>query len=184
MTYICGECGAEIPDDMDFCPRCGCVKEKAYRVGDSSAAVCPSCGNPVGPADLFCGVCGTKLNPVAQFPNIPAPVMRKHGYAAILLAFIPGFFNIYGLGHLVMRKWSRGLMFMAMGLIIWYINGWQLASSSSLVMILNIAVFFYQAIDITRIIYSPEDKARWTGPRSTVRAHWTGSWGILLPSIP
>lgn len=158
MKHICGECGAQIDEGMDFCPRCGCMKDKSYVVDDSgmTSRVCPQCGEPVGRIDEFCGKCGCKLNPQPVMP-MPFPRMRKNGNLALILAILPGFFNIFGLGHLVMKKYSRGCMFLGISLILWYLNGWQLSSSNMTVMILDLLVFFYQSMDIFRVVYAPGD---------------------------
>ncbi len=183
MMYVCGECGAEIPEGMDFCSRCGCMRDKAFRVdegGALSSAVCPGCGAPCGPADLFCGRCGARLELAVQV-RTAQPRMRRNGTVAILLALIPGFFNIFGLGHFVLKEWSRGSMFVAITAVIWYLNGWQLSNSSFLVMVVVLGMYMYQAMDILRLAYSPERSGgpkkprdeRWTGRRSTARRHWT-----------
>ena len=67
------------------------------------------------------------------------------------------FFNIFGLGHLLMRNWSKGLMYLAISVIIWYMCGWTFVSSNLMITLLSVAVFFFQAMDIFRIIYTPED---------------------------
>lgn len=160
MRTICGECGAEIPDGMDFCPKCGCMREKAYRIDDSNggmpSSTCPKCGAPCGPADLYCGKCGQKLEPTLQFPV--QPKMRKNGNLAVFLALVPGFFNIFGLGHLVLKEWSRGIMFLVITVVLWYINGWSFVNTNFVVTIIDLLVYVYQAMDILRLAYKPEDK--------------------------
>ena len=112
---------------------------------------CPKCGAQVPDNAQFCGSCGAQL-PQVQFVR---PVLRKHGAIALALGLIPGFFNIFGLGHLVMREWSKGAMFLAMSVILIYVNG-GLISTSFLMSILSVAVYFYQCMDLIRAVYSPE----------------------------
>ncbi len=81
------------------------------------------------------------------------PVMNRRGGLALVLGLIPGFFNIFGLGHLVLKQYSRGVMFLVMTAVLWYLNGWQLFSQSFLVSVLSITLFFYQALDLMRHIY-------------------------------
>ena len=160
MRYICHDCGHEIPEDMDFCPRCGCMRSRSTPVDDATGypvSVCPECGAARSPGDEFCGACGVKLPPAAVVRPYVQPRMRRNGVLAMMLAILPGFFNVFGLGHLVMRQWSRGLMFLAMSLVIWYLCGWTFYSEDLLVTILSVMVFFYQAMDIFRVVYSPED---------------------------
>ncbi len=179
MRYICHDCGNEIPEDMDFCPRCGCMANKSTPIDDSGYPmnVCPGCGAVFAPGDRFCGSCGARLPDQATMVQpFYRPKLRRNGMAAILLALIPGFFNVFGLGHLLLRQWSRGCMFLALGLLMWYFNGWSFVSTSFLMAMMSIAVFFYQAMDVLRAAYAPEGR-RWTGPRSTARRPWTASWG-------
>ncbi len=160
MRHQCSECGNEIPESMDFCPHCGCLKSKSIPIDESgvTVAICPDCGHEISPSDSFCGNCGADLSHCHAPQPIRYPVMRKHAVLAIVLATIPGFFNIYGLGHFVLGKWSRGCMFLVMSAVMWYINGWQLASSNYFILLLNLLLFFFQISDIMRLAYSPEDK--------------------------
>lgn len=154
MKYICHDCGYEIPEDMEFCPHCGCMRDKSTPVDDQTGmplGVCPSCGAKTNPGDSFCGSCGAALPEV----RVMVPKMRKNGTLAIILGLFPGFFNIFGLGHLVMREWSKGAMFLAMSVILIYVNG-SLISTSFLMSILSVAVYFYQCMDLIRAVYSPE----------------------------
>lgn len=155
MKYICHDCGNEIPDDMDFCPRCGCLREKSTPVDDNSGmplGVCPSCGAKIGFGDAFCGACGAALPQVQMI----RPKMRKFGGVAMVLALIPGFFNIFGLGHLLLKSWARGLMFLALTAIMFYVNGMSLFPTSFMLSLISVAIYFYQAMDIVRVIYAPE----------------------------
>lgn len=154
MKLICGECRNAIPEGMDFCPRCGCTIDHAMALDDGNAVgrICPSCGNMCSRADTFCGGCGTRLPPVAG-PGYTMQVMNRRGGLALVLGLIPGFFNIFGLGHLVLKQYSRGVMFLVMTAVLWYLNGWQLFSQSFLVSVLSITLFFYQALDLMRHIY-------------------------------
>ena len=83
------------------------------------------------------------------------PKMRKNGMIAIILAMFPGFFNVFGFGHLVLKDWSKGAMFLAMSVILFYING-GFIPTTMLMSILSIAVYFYQCMDLIRVVYSPE----------------------------
>lgn len=159
MRYICHDCGYEIPDGMDFCPKCGCMADKATAVDDAGMPVrsCPECGTAAAPFDRFCKSCGADLGGIPQPIGLIKPQMRRNGALAFMLAVIPGFFNIFGLGHFVMKQWARGVMFLAISLVVWFINGWAMFSSNIMISVLSIVLFIYQLNDISRVIFAPED---------------------------
>ncbi len=168
MRYVCSQCGKEIPEDSDFCYYCGALKEKAYAFDADGTAdrYCHKCGHPIAPGESFCPECHTP---------IPRPVpmeMNKLAMPAVLLALIPGFFNIFGLGHLLMKQYARGGMFLIMSGILWWIYpGWSSAPSMA-ILFLRVGIFAYQLFDLYRFIYTPRGQ-RWIGPRSTGPRTWT-----------
>ncbi len=147
MKYICPECGSEIEDGADFCYNCGCLKSKAYAVRDAGAEgnICSKCGEEVSEGELFCRHCGA---PVAAAAT-PLKV-SSNSSLALLLAFVPGFFSIYGLGHLVLKEWIRASMFLSMTALYWYMR--MSYNNSWVLMLLSIGLFIYQTVDIFRLI--------------------------------
>ncbi len=157
MRYICHDCGNEIPDDMDFCLSCGCLREKATLVDDRTGmplGICLSCGADIVPGSAFCSTCGKEL-PGMTYLQLK---LRKHGTLALILALLSGFFNIFGLGHLVLREWSKGISFLVISLVLFYVNGFSLYSSTFLMSMLCVAVYFFQVMDLFRVAYSLEAK--------------------------
>ncbi len=157
MRYICHDCRNEIPDNMDFCPSCGCLRKKATLVDDRIGmplGICPSCGADIPPSSTFCGTCGKEL-PRMAYPQFK---LQKHGTLALILALLPGFFNIFGLGHLMLKEWSKGIMFLVISLVLFYVNGFSLYSSTFLMSILCVEVYFFQVMDLFRVAYSSEVK--------------------------
>ncbi len=177
------ECGHEIPDDLDFCPACGRMRDSGpepppessrreppgqgfFGQGEGQADgradgsdrygtygnVCPNCGRVYEPGSVYCGGCGTKL-PTSQGPmDYQMPRMGRREQVAVILAFIPGFFNIFGLGHLVVKSYARGVSFLLISLVMWYINGWSFMPESFWMVLLELLIYFYQAMDIMRVI--------------------------------
>ena len=147
MTFICPECGSQIDDDADFCYRCGCKKSKAtVRIdnGIYHQGTCPRCGAETHEGEMFCRQCGSPL-------AVSSPIrVGKDSYLALFLALIPGFFSVYGLGHLVLKEWIRGGMFLAMTAIYWYMR--SSSTNTLLLPFLSVGLFIYQAMDIARII--------------------------------
>jgi len=159
MRLICHDCGNEIPDGMDFCPKCGCMAEKATAVDESGipTRICPKCGTAASLDDRFCKSCGAALGGAAQPFAFVKPKMRRYGALAFMLAVIPGFFNIFGLGHFVLKQWSKGVMFLAISVVVWYVNGWSMFSSSLMMSLISIFIFIYQLNDVSRAMFAPED---------------------------
>jgi DNA-directed RNA polymerase subunit RPC12/RpoP len=74
----CRKCGAQIPDDSEFCPKCGAPQnDSVSRVNVTSSAgteseeilkemKCPNCGAPLNPAAgeamVVCQYCGTSIS--------------------------------------------------------------------------------------------------------------------------
>ncbi len=171
--YICSECGREIPGNSDFCYHCGSLREKAHVIDYGSAqtpygdlsSLCPECGLANEGDFKFCRHCGVEIKTVEtrEVNRTPpgvryrngygaTPVLQKNGGMAMLMAIVFGFVGIYGLGHLVMKKWSRGLMFLAMSAVNWYIY----ISSGTFpffILLISLLLFFKQSTEITNIAY-------------------------------
>lgn len=80
-----------------YCKNCG-------NAVDSNAAVCVSCGTPVGQGNKFCGNCGTELSPGAAVcmscgyavqQNVIASSDAKSKMAAGLLGIFLGAFGVH-----------------------------------------------------------------------------------------
>jgi len=173
MRYICRECGNEIENGADFCYFCGGLKKNAIAIDDSgkvtgSAPVCPSCGKFNSEGDEFCAYCGSKLNGMSETGYAPI-VPRKlnaRDYVSLILGLVPGVMNLFGLGHLVQKKWSRGFMYLGISAIIIYVRWFTPGLSGfMLIMIEMLGLFLYlkQSYELFTIIYSPQDKKE--GPK-------------------
>ncbi|MCL4333239.1 MAG: zinc-ribbon domain-containing protein [Candidatus Thermoplasmatota archaeon] len=75
----CRKCGAEIPDDSEFCPKCGAAQKAGQQAATGNAQEktgnqeevlkemkCPNCGAPLNPAPgeamVVCSYCGTSIS--------------------------------------------------------------------------------------------------------------------------
>jgi hypothetical protein len=154
MKYICPECGNEIPEGSDFCHVCGCLKSKSIKIDDNGKLIgsngkCSVCGSEVGPSDLFCEHCGNPITK-AQMRTFKPTVSRK-GWAAIALALIPGLINVFGLGHLVYKMWSRAVMYLVMSAFIIYIQFFVSGISGNMKILLfltEIVLYMFQALEV------------------------------------
>lgn len=162
MKHICPECGSEIPEDSDFCFSCGRKKDDTIVLDDSGHFIdsnenkCTACGTELGPLDLFCPSCGkptTKEQMIAFRPK-----MRKYGWIGILLAVIPGIFNLCGLGHLYFRKWGRAAMYLAISAMMMYIRygGFEMGLFTQILFILVSGfIFVMQAFETYILAFVP-----------------------------
>ncbi|MCL1811450.1 MAG: zinc ribbon domain-containing protein [Methanomassiliicoccaceae archaeon] len=173
MRYICPECGADIPEEQDFCYSCGRKKDNTIRLDESGRFVppetdkCASCGAEMKKDDLFCPDCGERraLAQMAVF----RPQLIKYGWIGVLLAFIPGalgflpgLFSIFGLGHLYFRKWTRGGMFLLLSVFMIYIKFSNMEMNLTMSIIFSItSVFIYllQAMEVLVLAFMPPKTA-------------------------
>lgn len=58
----CPNCGADVPDEAQFCNVCGTKLEKEEQRKEEQEPVCPKCGVPVTEDMEFCTACGAKLS--------------------------------------------------------------------------------------------------------------------------
>lgn len=169
IRYICSECGNEISSESEFCYKCGNLKSKAFKIDDSGniqgmEIPCSNCGKPILEQAKFCKHCGIEIDVLTQTTtagttqNMPynmtyrVPVLQKNGTMAIVLSFIFAFIGIYGIGHLILKKWSRGFMFLAMSTVNWYIYV-SIGGPVTIIMIISLFIFFKQSMEITNLAY-------------------------------
>ncbi|AGI47883.1 hypothetical protein TALC_00888 [Thermoplasmatales archaeon BRNA1] len=173
MRRICGECGNEIEDGADFCYFCGATIKSAYSVDDSGAIhnlsenpdsnLCPRCGAENAKENKFCDQCGAPMD-VTRYVTVRPHKLSNTEKLALILAILPGALNLFGLGHIVLRKWSRAMMYLCMSAIIIYVRWFTPGLSTSMVIgieILGFIIYFRQCIDVFRLIYfRPVDQQR------------------------
>ncbi len=130
--HICTECGRVHEEDFDFCPHCGSTK-----------------GGNVDPA---------LIPPEFRIVNGPqgayvARINVNRIRLALALALLPGIFDIFGLGHLVLKKYLSGLGFLACTAVVYYerFTGY-FGVDSSIMFIATLAVLILQIFDVFRII--------------------------------
>lgn len=129
MTVYCSECGAEIEDGMDFCSACGALRERAFAVDDSgnmtpvnenATRVCPKCGFSFPYKDQRCPECGFE-------PESPQALRRPkkletRDWIAIAVGVVGGALGLCGLGHILIGRYSRGLMYIVLSGIFLYVS--------------------------------------------------------------
>jgi hypothetical protein len=175
MRYICPECGNEIPEDQVFCYSCGRKRDNTIRLDEKGNFVqseedrCASCDGEMQPDDPFCRSCSQPISrtQLAAFK----PKMTKNGWIGLSLALIPGalgfvpieifgiwMFGIYGLGHFYFKKWKRGVMFLMITGMLFYLK--NISPNSSLIMTLMVMmmvvfIFVLQAAEVFVLAHMP-----------------------------
>ena len=158
MKRICSGCGSEIPDGSDFCYSCGAWADKSFNINDEGTILyyqyCMKCGKELVPGAEFCVHCGAK----AKDSEIPINIKKKTMHLdiwdliAILLAVIPGFFNVFGLGQIIQRRWAKAFIYLCTTGLLFYV-GPSISSQSNgemLMLIIQIGFFFVSVMDVFR----------------------------------
>lgn len=130
--HICGDCGRVSEEDSEFCLVCG--SEKGSNVDKSLI-----------PPDF-----GFKTTARGTF------IVRrdmKHLRWALVLAFLPGLLNVFGLGHIVLRQYGKAVPLMCFSAF-YYCEKYMkyLGLDPQVLFFLSLAVFFVQMWDVFSII--------------------------------
>ena len=171
MTVYCAECGCVIEDGADFCYRCGALRSHAFDMDehgnlkpldDGATLVCPRCGYANTFRDNVCADCGALL---------PSLVVRKaprrlttEDYIKLFIGVVVGALGICGLGQILYRRYTRGLMFLALSAVILYVLlsvGYSTSIRYFMLRFLGLLIFFRSSFDLLRIAYyedPPSDK--------------------------
>ncbi len=148
------ECGADVDPQSDFCYVCGSRRVLEVNPANNRVVMekghCPYCGHDNIPDASFCTSCGRRIGEfeyVARRNTKPTAV----DYIAVLLSLIPGAFNIFGLGHLVLKKFSRGFMYLAMTAVVLYLKYATANAATSMLIIIEViglVIYLKQAMEI------------------------------------
>lgn len=150
MKQICSGCGSEIPEGSDFCYACGAWAKNSYKVNDEGTILylqyCMKCGKELVPGAEYCSHCGAKT----KDSEIPININRSKklkmtnlDFVAILLAVVPGLFNIFGLGQVIQRRWSKAFVYVCATAIFLYIYPAMMESSNGRVIMIALQIGFF-----------------------------------------
>src|ERR1700719_2459139 len=89
---------------MEFCPTCG-------RLVSLEASYCPACSAPLRRTSSYSS---SRQPYYAETASAP----RKNPRLAAVLALVPGFFGLWGLGHIYAGSIAKGLGMFVAGVII------------------------------------------------------------------
>jgi hypothetical protein len=149
----CLECGEAVEPGADFCYRCG--SKRIFQVGYNNRLVlkkgeCPYCGHMNVEEAKFCASCGKRIGEFEYTPVRRRPLTGKD-YLIMAITFLPGAFFIFGLGHLALKKYSRGLMFLCISAVMIYLRYFTIGSGGSIYIFLEVIgllVYIKQAMEV------------------------------------
>ncbi|UAL07039.1 MAG: zinc-ribbon domain-containing protein [Candidatus Methanogranum gryphiswaldense] len=166
MKTICPECGNEIPENSEFCHHCGRSSKSAIKLDDKGNVVqgnniCKTCGCDINPGDLFCQHCGATITK-DQMTSTFRPKLNKSGIVGIILALGPGFFNIFGLGHLWFRSYKRAAIYLVISVPLFYLTYYGNLTSyySTILFLASIFIYFIQAMEALTLAFMPRQQKK------------------------
>ena len=157
MTRVCRGCGNEIPEGQDFCYECGAWADQAIRIdnrgGITYSDMCLNCGKALPNGSEYCPYCGEKVQYTAPSESaVTRRTLNAMDYLSLALAVIPGFFNIFGLGQIIQRRWSKAFVFISMTIVLYYLapSFSQNQSTTVVLFFLQIGLFMFSLLDVFR----------------------------------
>ena len=160
LRYVCTGCGNEIPEGQEFCYVCGTWSSKALKLNDEGTAIysprCFTCGEVLPDGAEFCPKCGKR----ADESQITVGMMKQargytfKDYLAIILAIIPGFFNIFGLGQIIQKRWSQAFVFISCTILLLYLSPSFMSSSNTtiILIVMQLGLFLFSLMDVFKAL--------------------------------
>ncbi len=160
MRRVCLGCGNEVPNGSDFCYVCGRWATDALPINDQGELLttefCLNCQEPLPNDSVYCPNCGFKREP-SQARAVVVPQRRKLtaiDYIALALAIFPAFYNIFGLGQIVLRRWSKAFVYMVLTVVFIYLESSITFGTTSGVIFFfgQLMLFFFSLQDVMNAI--------------------------------
>ena len=153
VQRYCLECGEAVEPGADFCYRCG--SRRVFSVDSEDRVVlkkgeCPYCSHLNDETARFCTRCGKPLGEYRMAPRTARP-LKAWDYVVMALTFLPGAFYIFGLGHLALRKYSRGIMYLVISAVMIYIRYFssELTGPTYIFLeVIGILIYLKQAMEV------------------------------------
>lgn len=159
IVRYCMECGSAVEPDADFCYRCGSRRIMDVRTADNRVVMepghCPYCGHDNIPEAKFCASCGRRIGEF-EYTRAPKTQISSYEFLIIMAALVPGLFNVFGLGHLLAKRYSRGIMYLVISAVFLYIrfaSGTLVNSTIILLEIIGVVIYLKQAMEIFAIVF-------------------------------
>lgn len=159
IRRYCMECGSDVEPGAEFCYACGSRRVIDVDSGSNRLIMekghCPYCGHDNSNDSMFCGACGKRIG-VFEYVGRRKAGLTINDIFVLILALIPGFFNIFGLGHLAIRRYSRGAMYLVISAVYIYTAIAMRDSGMSTIIILEligILIYVKQASEVLTEVF-------------------------------
>ena len=121
--------------------------------------MCLNCGKELPKGSDFCPYCGTKVEGVQSTPVVVRRQWTLMDYLSIALAVIPGFFNIFGLGQIIQRRWSKAFVFICATILLLYLTPSFMENTDHywILIAMQIVLFMFSLMDVFNHIGSREE---------------------------
>ena len=131
--FICSECGTATEDSIGFCRKCGSTK--GHHVDDTA----------VGDG---------KVRVDTQYGSVFVDQkLAKRAPIAMMLAFLPGLLDIFGLGQLYLRKYGHAAVFLGLTVLVVGVRFWGfLPVLAPYLFLISLGIFILQLVDMYFII--------------------------------
>jgi TM2 domain-containing membrane protein YozV len=112
--------------------------------------ICRQCGTEIFDGEEFCYSCGNIGEPVECTHE---PMNKSNRWIALLLALIPGFFDVFGLGQLYLRSYFKAGLFLTISVVMYFAVPHYGVEKDSITYIgATMAIFLVQAMDVMNTI--------------------------------
>ena len=155
LRIFCSECGHELEPGEEFCYECGSTRTFSVDGNSrviSEEGVCPVCGCRNVKDTEFCEKCGRRLGDYEYTPTRRTPLGPKD-YIIMAFAFLPGALNVFGLGHLLLKKYSRGFMYLMISFVLLYVIYFTPGIAHSLYIFLEVLGFIIYLKQSFEVLY-------------------------------
>jgi len=112
--------------------------------------ICGQCGTEIFDGEEFCYSCGNTGEPIEC---VHEPMNKQNEWIALLLALIPGIFDVFGLGQLYLRSYLKAGLFLAVSLVLYFAVPHYGVDKGTLPYLgMTMVIFLAQAMDVMNTI--------------------------------
>ncbi|MCQ2078587.1 MAG: zinc ribbon domain-containing protein [archaeon] len=157
---FCMECGEQVDPDAEFCYQCG--SRRVIDVDPANNRIRlepgegPYCGTRNLPEDRFCASCGKRIGTFEYVPQRSRRLTTREKLI-VFISIVPAAFNLFGIGHILLGRYSRALMYLVMSAVLIYIRwfcGPLEMSTLIFIEVIGLVIFMKQSFEVINLIQS------------------------------